>query len=70
MTKLRKTVTTWVQVLWAFRVCDRFNGRIHKKIKGLGYEYLYEPYQLSAVGSTISFVKDPDGYEIEIIQKN
>ena len=41
-----------------------------EKLKGFGYEYLYEPYKLSAVGSTISFVKDPDGYEIEIIQKN
>lgn len=40
------------------------------KLKELGYEYLYEPYKLSAVGSTISFVKDPDGYEIEFIQKN
>lgn len=39
-----------------------------KKMKGLGYEYLYEPYQLTAVGSTIAFVKDPDGYEIEIIE--
>lgn len=40
------------------------------KLKEMGYEYLYEPYKLSAVGSTISFVKDPDGYEIEFIQKN
>lgn len=43
---------------------------VTKKLKELGYEYLYEPFQLSAVGSTISFVKDPDGYEIEFIQKN
>ena len=41
-----------------------------QKLNDLGYKYLYEPYQLSAVGSTISFVKDPDGYEIEFIQKN
>ena len=40
------------------------------KLQELGYKYLYEPYQLSVVGSTISFVKDPDGYEIEFIQKN
>lgn len=42
---------------------------VTKKLKELGYEYLWEPYKLSAVGSTISFVKDPDGYEIEFIQK-
>lgn len=40
------------------------------KLKELGYEYLWEPFQLSAAGSTIAFVKDPDGYEIEFIQKN
>ena len=39
-----------------------------KKLHDLDYEYLYEPYKLSAIGSIISFVKDPDGYEIEIIE--
>lgn len=39
-----------------------------EKMHSLGYEYLYEPYVLSAVSSTIAFVKDPDGYEIEIIE--
>lgn len=39
-----------------------------KKLHSLGYEYLWEPYNLSAVSSTIAFVKDPDGYEIEIIE--
>lgn len=40
-----------------------------KKLHALGYDYLYEPYKLSAVGSTIAFVKDPDGYEVELIEK-
>jgi len=40
-----------------------------KKMKSLGYEYLYEPFKLSAVGLTIAFLKDPDGYEVEIIEK-
>lgn len=43
---------------------------ITKKLKEMGYVYLYEPYQLSAVGSTIAFIKDPDGYEIEFIEKH
>jgi len=43
---------------------------VTKKLKELGYEYLWEPFKLSAVASTIAFVKDPDGYEIEFIQKN
>lgn len=42
---------------------------VTKKMNALGYEYLYEPYHLSAVSSLISFVKDPDGYEIEFIEK-
>jgi len=52
----------------AFGIDNMANAE--KKLKELGYEWLYEPFQLSAVGSTIAFVKDPDGNEIEIIQKN
>lgn len=43
---------------------DEFTQKLHS----LGYEYLYEPFNLSAVGSKIAFVKDPDGYEIELIE--
>lgn len=40
-----------------------------KKLHSLGYEYLYEPFDLNGKGSKIAFVKDPDGYEIEVIEK-
>lgn len=40
-----------------------------KKLNNLGYEYLYEPFYLNDKGTKIAFVKDPDGYEIELIQK-
>ena len=39
------------------------------KIGDLGYEYLYEPFDLNGKGTKIAFVKDPDGYEIELIEK-
>lgn len=39
------------------------------KLKNLGYEYLYEPFDLNGKGSNIAFIKDPDGYEIELIEK-
>ena len=39
------------------------------KIKKLGYDYLYEPFDLNGKGSMIAFIKDPDGYEIELIEK-
>lgn len=39
------------------------------KIKKFGYEWLYEPFKLNAVSSLIAFIKDPDGNEIELIQK-
>ena len=35
-----------------------------KKIEKLGYEYLYEPFDLNGKGTKIAFVQDPDGYEI------
>lgn len=47
------------------------------KVKELGYNFLYEPYTLELKGQdgsigkkTIAFIKDPDGNEIEIIQKS
>ena len=43
---------------------DEFN----KKMCNFGYEYLYEPFDLTGKGSMIAFIKDPDGYEIELIQ--
>lgn len=39
-----------------------------QKLKAFGGQYMYEPFELSAAGSTIAFVKDPDGYEIELIE--
>ena len=39
------------------------------KLKQSGYDYLYEPFDLTGKGSCIAFVKDPDGYEVEIIEK-
>lgn len=40
-----------------------------QKLNSLGYEYLYEPFDLTGKGSNIAFIKDPDGYEIELIEK-
>lgn len=40
-----------------------------KRLKEHGYEYLWEPFWLDGAKSKIAFVKDPDGNEIEIIEK-
>src|SRR5574344_1566148 len=52
----------------AFEV-DSFD-EVKKLMKTYNYKYLYEPYQISQVSSTVAFLKDPDGYEIELIKKN
>lgn len=39
------------------------------KIENLGYKYLYPPFDLNGKGTKIAFIKDPDGYEIELIEK-
>ena len=51
---------------FAFQVksMDNFTEKLNK----LGYKYLYEPFDLTGKGSKIAFIKDPDGYEIEIIE--
>lgn len=40
-----------------------------KKFKAIGGVYLYEPFVMEEAQSKIAFIKDPDGNEIEIIQK-
>ena len=47
-----------------------------KKVETLGYKYLWEPFELSLKDEKnnvdvklIAFINDPDGNEIEIIQK-
>ena len=40
-----------------------------EKLKKLNYEYLYEPFVIFS-GTKIAFVKDPDGNEIELKEKN
>ena len=44
---------------------DDFSEKLHS----LGYEYLYEPFDLNGKGTKIAFIKDPDGNEIELIEK-
>lgn len=39
-----------------------------QKVLAQGYEYLYEPFVLSNHGTKIAFIKDPDGYEIELVE--
>ena len=48
--------------------CDSLDKK-KKKLHSLGYEYLYEPFDLTGKGTMIAFVKDPDGNEIELIEK-
>ena len=46
-----------------------------KKMQKLNYEYLYEPFDIELKGENeieitrAAFIKDPDGNEIEIIEK-
>lgn len=44
---------------------DEFTEKLHS----LGYKYLYEPYDLNGKGTKIAFIQDPDGYEVELIEK-
>ena len=48
--------------------CDNLD-EFTNKVTALGYEYLYEPFDLNGKGSKIAFIKDPDGNEIELIEK-
>ena len=39
------------------------------KVKELNYEWLYEPFYMDEIKTKIAFIKDPDGNEIEFIEK-
>lgn len=43
--------------------------KVGQKMKKLGIDWLYEPYELDKINSKIAFLKDPDGNEIELIQQ-
>lgn len=51
---------------FAFGVDSMFE--FTSRLKALGYEYLYEPFFMPEIETTIAFIKDPDGNEIEIIE--
>ncbi|MBE2320526.1 VOC family protein [Solirubrobacter sp. CPCC 204708] len=48
---------------------DDINGTL-ERLKGQGIEPEKPPYQVREGGSFIAFVRDPDGYRIELIEKN
>ena len=52
-----------------FAVETKNMDEFDKKLKELNYEYLYDPFVMEEAESKIAFVKDPDGNEIEIIEK-
>ena len=52
---------------FAFSV-DSFDN-FYLKMQKLGIDWLYEPFFLPDNDIKIAFIKDPDGYEIELIQK-
>lgn len=51
----------------AFEV-KSFDG-FTEKLKKHGYDYHIEPFKLDEYNIKIAFVKDPDGYEIELIEE-
>ena len=55
-------------------LCAPDLDKIGTRLKEFGYEWLWEPFILNRVNeperkTKIAFIKDPDGYEIELIEK-
>lgn len=51
---------------FAFAVADL--AEAEKELSGQGVEFTRGPYQVGEGGSTIAFIEDPDGVEIELIE--
>lgn len=52
---------------FAFEVDDM--NAVSKNVLELGYEWMYEPFFMDEINTQIAFIKDPDGNEIEFIEK-
>jgi lactoylglutathione lyase len=52
---------------FAFETDDM--NKFSELIKNKGIEYTWKPFKITPTGSTIAFIKDPDGYQIEIIEQ-
>jgi len=52
---------------FAFEVDDM--NVVSKNVLELGYEWMYEPFFMDEINTQIAFIKDPDGNEIEFIEK-
>ena len=48
--------------------CDNLD-EIDEKIKELGYSWYVEPFYMPEIKTRISFLLDPDGNEIELIER-
>ena len=59
-----KNVNAFGHFAFSVNSMDEFTEKLHS----LGYEYFYEPYVIFS-GTKIAFVKDPDGNEVELIEK-
>jgi len=49
-------------------LCENLD-KADEKIKEMGYKWLIEPFYMKEVKTRISFLLDPDGNEIELIEK-
>jgi len=49
-------------------LCDDLD-EISKKIEKLGYSWDVEPFYMDEIKTRISFINDPDGNSIELIEK-
>jgi len=53
---------------FAFEVEDM--QALSQKVENLGYEWVYEPFNMEDAGLRVAFISDPDGNMIEFIEKN
>ena len=60
-----KIGTGFGHLAFSVKSLDEFTKKLHD----MGYVYLYEPFDLNGKGTKIAFIKDPDGYEVELIEK-
>jgi predicted enzyme related to lactoylglutathione lyase len=55
---------------WKLYINTNDNDRLYRSAMDAGYESTMEPMRMEQWPTTVAFVKDPDGYNVEFVQRH
>jgi lactoylglutathione lyase len=56
--------------MWKLYVWSHDTGELHEKAVAAGYTSTMEPFKAERWNTTIAFLADPDGYQVELATRH